>query len=470
MGDEHKDSPLPLSPRARYLARSPKSSLVPKTRKQIRLNQIRKSFEKPRSITRHSANKRSTKKSKKSARKTFYAANAYTILGHGSEGNSTFILPANCMVITLAHPGEITYTDVLYEYFQMMATMDMNILLNPLEHMTELTKHFEPLTYYMPGSKCPDFRYTLAGVYKTKLENANGNKKSYYEACDPGSGVVNIADLQKEKLHNKYGIVISKDTINTFTNEDITDSIMHQYRNSLWPRKNLVERIIDHDIIDTLELSEEEPYEKYQFALERLYASRNVIENQSFLTNMLPPGVYYNFVCRDISSIRNILYTNNVENLKTIPYLKAKHREGNDRYRQAVNVIGQRIANFSRKAQARNLYTSNDYKKRELLDYNSQIEDYTLTIPEEEERIRELHDKREKIMQFINMFNEGNEEYDQVQEEIAQYDKQIDISKKRIEKSKKYLKRLPKEKASVIRRFASMKKSPRRKHRRHSAH
>jgi hypothetical protein len=316
--------------------------------------------------------------------------------------------------------------------------------------MEELTKHFEPLTFYMPGSKCPDFRYTLAGVYKTKAENGS----SVYQAYEPGSGVVNIATLQKEKLDDEYGLGIPQDRINTFTDEDITDSILNQYRNSLWPRKNLIERIIDHDIIDTLELSEEEPYEKYQYALETLYTSPNIIENQSFLTNMLPPGVYYNFVCRDIQDIHNILYTNNVENLKTIPYLKAKHREGNDRYGQAVNVIGQRITNFSRKAQARNLYRSNDYKKRRILGFNSQIADYTATIPEE----------------IRNMFNEGNEEYDQLQAEIAQYDKEIELSTKLIEKSKKYLKRLPKEKASLIRRFASMKKSPRRKHRRHSAH
>lgn len=466
MGDEHKDSPLQLSPRARYLARSPKSPLVPKTRKQIKLNRIRKSFEKPRSIThRHSANKK--RSVKKSAGKPFYAANAYTILGHGSEGDSTFILPANCMVITLAHPGKLIFTDKLYEYFATMATMDMDILLNPLEHMQELTKNFEPLKYYRPGTSCPDFRYTLAGVYKTKAENG----RSVYQACDPGSGVVNIATLQQEKLQNDYGMAMTKDTINTLTDEDITDNIMHQYRNSLWPRKNLIKRIIDNDITDTIELSEEEPYEKYQYALETLYTSPNIIENQSFLTNMLPPGVYYNFVCRDIPDIRNILYTNNEENLKTIPYLKAKHREGNDRYGQAVNVISQRITNFSRKAQAQNLYTSNLYKKRELLDYDSQIEDYTLTIPEEEEKIRELYDKKDKAIEFRNMaFNEGNEEYDQLQAEIADYDKQIEISKKLIEKSKKYLKRLPKEKASVIRRFASMKKSPRRKHRRHSAH
>jgi hypothetical protein len=464
MGDEYKDAPSALSPRTRYLARSPKSPLVPKTRKQIRLNQIRKSLEKPRSITRHSANKK--RSVKKSPRKPFYAANAYTILGHGSEGDSTFILPANCMVITLAHPGELIYINVLYEYFATMATMDMNILLNPLEHMEELTKHFEPLTFYMPGSKCPDFRYTLAGVYKTKAENGS----SVYQAYEPGSGVVNIATLQKEKLDDEYGLGIPQDRINTFTDEDITDSILNQYRNSLWPRKNLIERIIDHDIIDTLELSEEEPYEKYQYALETLYTSPNIIENQSFLTNMLPPGVYYNFVCRDIQDIHNILYTNNVENLKTIPYLKAKHREGNDRYGQAVNVIGQRITNFSRKAQARNLYRSNDYKKRRILGFNSQIADYTATIPEEKERIRELHDKKDKAIEFRNMFNEGNEEYDQLQAEIAQYDKEIELSTKLIEKSKKYLKRLPKEKASLIRRFASMKKSPRRKHRRHSAH
>ena len=491
MGDEFKDAPLPppyapLSPRSNYLKREfPRPPLVqrrerlaPKSHKQIRMNQIRKSLEKPRSIKRrHSANKRSVKRSNKSAQKSFIARNAYTILGHGSEGSSTFILPDNCMVITLAHPGELTYVDKSSKYYRKMATMDMNILLNPLQHKHELTKNFGPLKFYPPGSKCPDFFYQLSSIFphknlKVKSVNENDYRKTTYEALKPGSGVVNIKSLQKDS-HESYGKpYATKEEIESYTNEDIHDEILSHYNNSLFPTQDTVQDNIEM-IMDMLNERGSTAFDNYQYTLETMHTSRDFDAAQSELIRKLPPGVYYNFVCRDISRLQDIFYKKNVydipqPNMKTIPYLKAKHREtGENKYKQAVNVIGQRIGNFSRKELVRNLYTSNSFKRNELHKYNKKIANYTNFRPQVVDLLQRLHKEKENASQFRNIFYEEDPEYLEGEEQLAKYNKNIQRATDTLKKVNNTILQHQKEKTSVARRFGSMKSVNKR---RHSAH
>jgi len=504
MGDEFKDAPLPppyapLSPRSNYLKREfPRPPLVqrherlaPKSHKQIRMNQIRKSLEKPRSIKRrHSANKRSVKRS---AQKSFIARNAYTILGHGSEGSSTFILPNNCMVITLAHPGELTYVDKSSKYYRKLATMDMNILLNPLQHKHELTKNFGPLKFYPPGSKCPDFFYQLSSIFPHKNqekkpekivskynenENENENENDYYQetlyrAYIPGSGVVNIKSLQKDvDLHESYGEQYStKEEIESYTSKDIYDEILSHYNNSVLPTKQTIQKKLDSIRLDRSDPSM--PYYNYIDALQTIYKSHDYNATQSELIRKLPPGVYYNFVCRDISRLQDIFYKKNVydipqPNMKTIPYLKAKHREtGENKYKQAVNVIGQRIGNFSRKELVRNLYTSNSFKRNELHKYNKKIANYTNFRPQVVDLLQRLHKEKENASQFRNIFYEEDPEYLEGEEQLAKYNKNIQRATDTLKKVNNTILQHQKEKTSAARRFGSMKSV---KKRRHSAH
>ena len=464
MGDEYKDDqPLLFSirsPRSNYLKREfPRppliqkriSPLTPKSPKQIHLNRMRKSLEKTRKVIqyRHSLNRK--KSVKKSARKTFIARNAYTILGHGEEGSSTFILPDNCMVITLAHPGELIYADKSNKYYRKLATMDMNILLNPLQHKHELTKNFGPLKFYPPGSKCPDFFYQLSSIFphknlKVKSVNENDYRKTTYEALKPGSGVVNIKSLQKDS-HESYGKpYATKEEIESYTNEDIHDEILSHYNNSLFPTQDAVQDNIEI-IMNMLNERGSTAFENYQYTLETMHTSHDFDATQSELIHELPSGVYYNFVCRDISRVHDVFYTKNIydisrPNMKTIPYLKAKHREtGENKYRHAVNVIDQRIGNFSRKELARNLYTSNSFKRK--------------LISEVEDELEELLIGKDYSEYLFSQLKEGNLNYNGIKKNVLEYHSNIERKKKSLEKLKHNLK-YQKQETSALRRRQSL--------------
>jgi len=506
MGDEYKNAPLPspyapLSPRASLSPLSPRASLSPLSPLSPRSNYLKREFVRPMLVRkhaplapkspkqiltnkmntrkkiqyRHSANKKSVRSIKKSARKSFIASNAYTILGHGGEGSSTFILPYNCMVITLAHPGELTYTDKNYEYYRRMAKMDMDILLNPLQHKHELTKNFGALKIYLPGSKCPNFKYTLASIFPYKNQekkpvNEADYRETLYEAFIPGSGVVTIQSLQKEvRLHRSYEQpYATKKKIDAYKAKDIYDEILSHYNKSLFPTQEIIQKNLDSMQLEKRD--PEKPYLNYIDALKMIYNSPTIVSTQKKLINELPPGVYYNFACRSISRIHDVLYEKNehgtkILHMKTIPQLKAKYREtGENKYKKTINVLGERIGNFSRKELARNYYTSNRFKKNEISKYYRLIGNSESNIQEIESELEDLGAGMEESKEMLENA-EGNE-YNEYQKQVADYNSNIQRATKALQKAQHNIERYGKEQESLTRR--SVKKSA--KKRRHSAH
>jgi len=310
---------------------------------------------------------------------------AYLISGHGANHspidrrhltNGKIRVPDDCMVVTLAHPGQWMYTDKVGKCVANMIKMDMDVLLHPLQHSNQIFKNFGAVTYYKPGSLCPNFGYVLANVFKIKEGG-----KYHYSARLPGSGVIDIHKLkQYADSTTVMKEIFTPDVLDTIhTAADIRNKISHMYSLSEFPKEDDVKQDIYNDIKIRMQLykiySASPIKETIQDILEQLLERSVIVRTDQytlFHTNPKPLRIYYNFVCRDIPDMQHILY-NNQQQPRSLTHIPSRHsikrnnniaRSTNHSAKKGKlrNLLEERIGNtFNRTRQARNYYTSTNF-------------------------------------------------------------------------------------------------------------
>jgi len=179
-------------------------------------------------------------------------------------------------------------------------------------------------------------------------------------------------------------------------------------------------------------------------ALRILYKSRKLEAYQSILSYTLPPGIYYNFVCRDISDISDFRNSNHKENAPTIPELKELIKKSPERskYKNMLTVFQRRIGNFSRKAQAHNYYTSHEFKKKyktmlgqrlqHAINWKELLHQEKLkNVPSLQDKLAKLEKEREeRLKNSAGWARMLNRDIKQVKNQIVAFDRKINAQEK----------------------------------------
>ena len=213
------------------------------------------------------------------------AKTAYVMLGHGSEDtNKKIIVPRGCTLVVEVHSGEINYLNGFDKIFNYN---NKQIFLDPINNYKELVNKFSftkrSFAIYEEGSICPEFSYKLLSCWE--------HGQSYIPKLNPDeialkdSGVVEYPFTYiKPKYSADYSI---------FKKTDTSDIFIDKYRMSILPTQDHVSSVINKS--RSARLGE---------VMNNIRSSdfNDILHiKQSELFKKLPPGVFYNFVCRATS-------------------------------------------------------------------------------------------------------------------------------------------------------------------------
>jgi hypothetical protein len=428
--------------------------------------------------------RRSTKRSTRSPRKYQIFKRAYTILGHGGDSEEEIDVPSNCMVITLALPGDQTSVkgDTIPRLRKMMQ-LQMSVLLNPLDHPKQIFEAFGPLTFYGPGAKCPNFVYKLGEIYKT---TEHGLKK--YIALQPSGGLVNIATMQQHANIATIGHLIRQPQ---HTNE-ITDTLAHIFQNSVYPQEADIRQLLSRKGVSIDVAAEElaksqDPTEvinkTMQYGLKKIYNSPLIIRTQQELFQDFP-GIYYNFLCRDVGLVDTDIYNqgNRLLNATLRPtaltHIPSRNEIAMNEFKPLTDInhvpmlgsyrklLKRRLSNtLKRRHQVRNYYTSDYYRQKRLAEYDQLQGAY-------DETAQQLADLQEVYVELYARAHDSEEAY---QNAVAAFEHMQELQED-LNFGRNIVARIPHERASFERKFhersTNNRTNKRSKHsiRRHSAH
>ena len=251
-----------------------------------------------------------------------YPLKSYWVGGHGNQIRPSssepgyFIVPYNCTIIVKAHSADVAYTEFSYKSY--LKLIEMGISRNyPSMMLNELIKQVGTIAIYGPGDKCPEFLYQLNAIYQ-------GQDKRWLS----GSGIIDFDCIKDTEglpltLFNAWSANTAKSK--TIVNADQLKSYyLDQYKWSMYPSLNDVELKLD-TLFQKLKSTINSTNKQMLFERVEPYISNvlNTIQiKQSKLCELLP-GIYYNFVCRDIEGTYRKIYnfkrtTNKINNIDRI--------------------------------------------------------------------------------------------------------------------------------------------------------
>lgn len=220
---------------------------------------------------------------------------AYWISGHGSQSKTTWKVPDNCIIIVKTIPG-ISQDGIFFrKYYKTWCDLDPELVKNPLFHLSELRNPtvFQSIAIYKPGMSCPTFNYSVVD-YFSKL-------KSYYPET---SGILDFDHVHENKHSIKINTNSYKDKDNlTFVEK--CDFVANQFIHSTYPTKDEVESYLKTELLPIKHF-----FETSIDSIDRLFGFIDIkfgITQEELCKRF--PGVYYNFVCRNMDT--NIQIRNN---------------------------------------------------------------------------------------------------------------------------------------------------------------
>lgn len=231
---------------------------------------------------------------------------AYWISGHGSQSKTTWKVPDNCIIIVKTIPG-ISQDGIFFrKYYKTWCNLDPELVKNPLFHLSELRNPtvFQSIAIYKPGMLCPTFNYSIVDYYS--------KPKKYYPET---SGILDFDHVHE----NKNSIKINTNSYNdkdNLTFVEKCDFVANQFINSTYPTKDEVESYLKTELLPIKNF-----FETSIDSINSLFGfiDMNFSITQEDLCKRFP-GVYYNFVCRNIRNIdTNVQIRNN-----TNSYLERK--------------------------------------------------------------------------------------------------------------------------------------------------
>jgi hypothetical protein len=251
--------------------------------------------------------------------------NTYLISGHGYENvDSFFPIPKGCYVVVTTKYADITYYTDYAKRVDKLHKMENHLLQNPTAYSSELRHQLGSLVIYTEGQLCPNFKYHLLHCFKEDRNSPDFTSCSSY-----GSGVIDIQKF-KEKSYPFRKLTPVKNSINP------VETIASMYKNSVYPTSDDIHSALDekrynkqlrNDIrrqfrkeeygsdndnnhnINENEVNYEFDIQKSKItlsdrlnALRMLHLTSKLDVTQETLCNLYP-GVYYNFVCRNIPHV-----------------------------------------------------------------------------------------------------------------------------------------------------------------------
>jgi len=218
------------------------------------------------------------------------ATQAYIIRGHGSEGENTFTVPKDCVIVVKMQTGALSY--VANELIPKLCSLTSTVLKDPKKYYADIHEAFGSVAIYLPGDKCSNFNIELVECYPSESYNWCGTA---------GSGIINI-DSFLDKSNNicadtdiKEARALFREVADGVKNKSSTiyKYIGHLFKNSVYPTSEDVLNYID-------DLSDEDLHmdENGIISLNKILIEIN--EHFKITQEKLckTPGVYYNFVCR----------------------------------------------------------------------------------------------------------------------------------------------------------------------------
>ena len=296
------------------------------------------------------------------------AQTAYVIMGHGSEIPKTKIkniVPPGCTLVVEVHSGELNY---LSDFDNIINYPNKSIFLDPINNYKEVVKAItntqKTLAIYKEGDEYPDFQYGLLSSWTSKSSShVNPNQIRLRD-----SGIMEYPFKSIKPNH-----IVPKNELYDINSPNL-DIFADQFRNSIYPSKEVVKNFINNNKFNTLNdimksmqyISETNTVKlrticnKYKWNKNQIISSseylkiinpevynplniKSIIEvKQSELFKKLPPGVFYNLVCRATSNniretakvfIKNdYWYSVNREIIKNNVRLPIKTRKNTNQY------------------------------------------------------------------------------------------------------------------------------------------
>ena len=236
---------------------------------------------------------------------------AYYIAGHGFEGKGSFIVPEGCMIVVKQQHGELGYTNLDNPdnlELNLLKRLPLEVLQQPDLYTEEIIKSVGPVSIFKPGDRCPYFVYRLFACYEVR------------SICHTASGVIDLEKFQNSKDDK----IVLKSKI--LSSDDILNERIKPFRHSIYPVYNQVNDLLfDDDKYPKFE----ETYNKLVFDVEfHVNNYTDKIKNKFKISQKklceLHKGVYYNFVCRELSDdVRPNLIVHNLKLGKNVPVISS---------------------------------------------------------------------------------------------------------------------------------------------------
>lgn len=306
---------------------------------------------------------------------------AYLIRGHGSEGDTTFRVPKNCMIVVKVKAGAYSYEHS--ELTNKLCELSASILKDPDQHRAEIYKAFGNVAIYTPGQMCSNFIISPLSCFPAKPP---------FDSClSLGSGIIDIdpflhnsgkrckpVNHQMEKSRFKQ---VEKGKL-----KDIYEYIGDLYEHSAYP--------IPEDVLNYIDDLTDNDITSFQDILNKINGHFRTTQKDLCKSK---PGVYYNFVCRN-NAVTNKLFTrknnitphvlrNSIESvLSAISKEEAKEKE---ELNKATNHLNKMLATFEK---AQNEYMTNEaaFEKRK-----GQNELQAMELKQKERNVNALYRKYE---------------------------------------------------------------------------
>lgn len=227
----------------------------------------------------------------------FTPSKAYMIVGHGGEGDRTFIVPKDCVIVVKGHDAQVAFADSVTRNNLELSKLPIEVIKDPIKYSDEIIKAVGSVLMFTEGMVCPNFYYELFLIFPEYDHTRNAMSQSGLIDLDK-----NIFTETNYKM-NTYSSDI------TLPNSLIIDSLVPIFKNSLQPKQEDVQNVLEklgdttiNDIVDNKELG----------SLFNTY--------QTNLINTIGTGVYYNFVCRFVDGISKSIYTPALIGPNNMPY------------------------------------------------------------------------------------------------------------------------------------------------------
>jgi hypothetical protein len=231
----------------------------------------------------------------------FTPTKAYIINGHGNEGNDTFIVPKNCIIVVKGHSSENRLEIIIKQNFQRLCALDQTILKDPIKYQNKIVKAVGSVLIFTEGMECPNFEYGLLSKWNPKMQDPIQNDNFIH--IGKSSGLIDVDtkmmckhdDMENIKLYDKASII----------DNNLKNELIEMYNGSVFPTKEQISNLINGlGPIATLRSFLESPkFELFEYSTQtELLQVRGETAGR--------PGVYYNFVCRG-SEKSDMLYNHN---------------------------------------------------------------------------------------------------------------------------------------------------------------